>query len=548
MEINEVIELNVRNIKQAIADYGRHTCQTEDLDNISDEFIERLASDSAYAKQGLRELFSKSPAWDPNLQALVLNGTSTHDPDYEGVYWLARQILKPAEREADELQTVLIDNAIRFFSTPNDDYYQELGIASIEKLAPKAYAPGKKLSRVFKSLCNALGVADDTAGSEFQKLYTQFADELTTKKIGFKLFVSINPAHFLTMSNPKRDGRGSTLTSCHTLNATDYSYNNGCSGYARDKTSFIVFTVDDPNNPELLNNRKTSRQVFAYEPGNGVMLQSRFYNTRGGTRGAQEESPLYRDLIQREISALENAVNLWTTTKFCKLDDGDKYVQSHEGFGGYEDWKYEDFDAMISVRKDHARTHKPLTIGNFGLCIVCGEETSEGLYCPECSSDSKCYECGCHSRDLHSAYDYYGNCVEVCEDCLAEYYRWCECCESYHSIRSITYIESEDIEVCNDCLERWYSRCDECGEYHRTSDLNEAIGRYGEIVSVCNSCVEDYYFYCEDCGDLFHYDLAREATSKYGEILVCPHCFRENHEQEEESGSGGSEIELEMAS
>ncbi len=82
-------------------------------------------------------------------------------------------------------------------------------------------------------------MADEAAGSEFQKLYAQFADELSARQIGFKLYVSINPVHFLTMSNPKADSRGCILTSCHSINSTDYQYNNGCSGYARDHVSFI---------------------------------------------------------------------------------------------------------------------------------------------------------------------------------------------------------------------------------------------------------------------------------------------------------------------
>ena len=64
---------------------------------------------------------------------------------------------------------------------------------------------------------------------------------------------------FLTMSNPKGDKRGCTLTSCHSLNSTEYGYNNGCSGYARDNYSIITFVAADPNNPETLNNRKTMR-------------------------------------------------------------------------------------------------------------------------------------------------------------------------------------------------------------------------------------------------------------------------------------------------
>lgn len=320
----QIIEQAEQNIRQALQDYRKHTTQTEALDDVSDTFIRNLARDSSFAKRELRELFSRSPVWDEKLDALVINGTRTHDPDYDRVRSLATEILYPAVERAEtgKDRYYKIYNAIDFFSYPYNGCLQEAGSQAISELAPKAYEPGKKRSRVFKALCVSLGVADEAAGSEFQKLYAQFADELSARQIGFKLYVSINPAHFLTMSNPKADSRGCTLTSCHSFNSTDYQYNNGCSGYARDHVSFIAFTVDDPDNPELLNNRKTTRQVFAYRPGNGLLLQSRMYNTSGGTHGAQGDSKLYRDLIQREISMLEGVPNLWKTYPYCGGHEG----------------------------------------------------------------------------------------------------------------------------------------------------------------------------------------------------------------------------------
>lgn len=217
MDMSELIERTKQNIWQAISDYGKHTDQTSVMDDCTANFVNQLASDSCYAKQELRELFSKSPVWDANLDALVINGTRTHDPDPDRIYALGTDILSEAIYRADNSRPIY--DAIRFFYDPN---FEQEGIAAIKQLAPKAYAPNKKKSRVFKALCQALGVADETAGSDFQRLYAQFADELTSKKIGFKLYVSINPAHFITMSNPKGDHRGTTLTSCHSFNSTEY--------------------------------------------------------------------------------------------------------------------------------------------------------------------------------------------------------------------------------------------------------------------------------------------------------------------------------------
>ena len=115
MEAKEKIELAEKNIRQALEDYGKHTNQTEVLDDVSDAFIMRLAKDNYYAKQELRELFRKSPAWDEELDALVINGTRTHDPDYNRINNLAFKILKCAVQDENEAIYNNIWSAIQFF-------------------------------------------------------------------------------------------------------------------------------------------------------------------------------------------------------------------------------------------------------------------------------------------------------------------------------------------------------------------------------------------------------------------------------------------------
>ena len=380
MTQKEKIEMTTENIRKAVDDYKRHTYMTGVMDNMTDAFVDRLAEDSVREKEWLRSLFRKSPVWDERLDALIINGTRTHNPDYGRVERLANSILAPVRLGTAGVQKEKIDSAIRLFTHPGEDHARS--IADMESLAPGAYAPGKKPSRIFRALCDALHVSNDDAGSCFQRCYAQFADEIAARKIDFKLYVSLNPAHFLTMSNPKGDERGEMMTSCHSLNSTEYGYNSGCTGYARDNCTFIAFTAADPANPETLNNRKTTRQIFAYQPGNGLLLQSRLYNTSGGTYGAQEDSQLYRDLVQRKISALEDAPNLWKTqdyigNPYCKIQPG-------LGFGGYADWLHETFGAKISIRNDHAEDFRAFIVGTYGLCVHCGAEIRERLYCRDC--------------------------------------------------------------------------------------------------------------------------------------------------------------------
>ncbi len=546
MDIEKVIEQSEENIRQALRDYRRHTSETDVIDDVSEAFIKRLAKDNAYAKQELRELFSQSPVYDAKLDALVINGTRTHDPDPNRIVDLARMILRPAVgRTVDGTYfgSDAVWDVAGFFAYPEDADSQELGIKAIKTFAPKAYTPSKKRSRVFKAICTALGIADETAGSEFQRLYAQFADELSAKKIGFKLYASLNPGHFLTMSNPKYDERGCTLTSCHSFNSTEYSYNNGCSGYARDKYTFIVFTAADSSDPETLNNRKTTRQIFAYKPGNGLLLQSRLYNTSGGTRGAQADSKLYRDLIQREISALENAVNLWQTRRYVD-DDGhiEEYcIDTGSGFGGYEDWIYEDFHAHVSIRNDHAEDYENLEVGTYGLCICCAEETSDGVYCSDCKDGRRfeCDECGesfYDEDDLYTVRNSRGEEIQVCESCRDRYYTQCDECGEWFPNDDVARTASGNY-VCQDCLHEYYTECEDCGDYERDDDICRVINGHGEEIKVCEDCRDRRYTQCSVCG-VYHFDddmtAAYDADGKA--VQVCPECLAERFAECRECG------------
>ena len=497
-------ELICNNIWTALEDYFRHADSDDVYENITEEFVNRLALDSICSKHDLRKLFRKSQGWDENLQAIVINGTKTHNPDYNLVHDLANSILYPATLNVNSEKLTLIERAVGFFSRPNDkaDTY----IDAINQLAPHAYAPRKKRSRIFKAICDSLGVSDFSAGSSFQHFFAQFADELSTKKIDFKLFMSINPAHFLTMSNPKRDNRGSTMTSCHSFNDIDCEYNCGCSGYARDAVTFIVFTASNSDNPETLNNRKTTRQLFMYKPYNGLLLQSRLYNTSGGTYGAQAESKLYRDLVQRELSSLEGVPNLWKTEKYCG-NKHDIHIACGCGFGGYCDWIHSDFDAKISIRQDHAHNFEVFDVGTYGLCVSCAGELSSKLLCEDCNHDGceLCQECENYCSETWEVFNRHGERIHVCETCLDEYYRLCQHCQEYFDRSQMTLI-NDGSYVCSRCLDEEYLLCSECDEYFLADEVSLAVDSDGNNVYVCDSCRDNHYTQCTECEEFFHND------------------------------------------
>ena len=526
MNTNSIITLTVENIRRAIADYTAHTYQTEGIEDVSDAFIERLARDSVAAKNDLRNLFATSPSWNPDLQAIVLRGRRNRKPNSIVVADLADKILTPAKYGCEYEKLRTINSAVRFFTNPEDDPTEY--IKALTDLAPKAYAPNKKLSRVFRALCDALGITDNTAGSDFQRLFAQIADELATRSETFQLFVSLNPAHFITMSNPKEDERGSTMVSCHSFNSTEYPYNNGCTGYARDDVSFIVFTAADPKNPETLNNRKTSRQVFAYKPNNGLLLQSRMYTTKsndsyGGVDGVSEDSKLYLSMIQKEIAALEDAPNSWQT--FPYVGNGFVSIFSGSGFGGYADWTYKQFGAQISLRDDKESEYEPFKVGTYGLCVECGCQISSGLYCDDCTHDNRetCDDCGERCHNVIGVYDRHGDYIYVCEDCLDAHYYRCYHCDEFYDEETMTEVDGEF--VCQNCLEEHYTQCHRCGDFHDNYSVYTAVDSDGYEIFICEECRDYYYEECHECGRYVCVDDAVEVCDYDGDsVNICPDC------------------------
>ena len=283
--------------------------------------------------------------------------------------------------------------------------------------------------------------------------------------------------------------------------------------------TFIVFTASNPDNPETLNNRKTTRQLFMYKPFNGLLLQSRLYNTSGGTCGTQAESKLYRDLVQREISELEGVPNLWKTEKYC----GNKHsihIACGYGFGGYADWGHPDFDAKISIRRDHEQDYEIFEVGTYGLCISCANEISSKLLCDDCDHDGCefCQKCENYCSETWEVINRHGERIQVCDHCLNEYYRLCEHCEEYFDKRQMTIVHDGSY-VCSRCLADEYLLCAECDEYFLADEVSLAVDAHGNSVYICDDCRDKDYSRCSECDELFHNDSIEDD--------ICPNCRAE---------------------
>lgn len=214
------VEQLQRQIKEALFAYTSHAEDGNDLEAIatpSDFFLKKLAKDATENKSSLREMMRKSPAWDEALDAWVINGNRTHEPDFEAIDEWLEELFSPVLY--DGKGTISSDDWWAFITCLRNDFdnvdynYREEIIKILNDIDKGIYAKGKRKARIVRSMLIHYGLWDESAHSECQRLFALIADELVAKKIKYKLYVSINPAHMITMSNPKFDDRGPMLVS-----------------------------------------------------------------------------------------------------------------------------------------------------------------------------------------------------------------------------------------------------------------------------------------------------------------------------------------------
>ena len=110
----------------------------------------------------------------------------------------------------------------------------------------------------------------------------------------------------------------------------------------------------------------------------------------------------------------------------------------------------------------------------------------------------------------------------VCEDCLEEYYIFCDVCEEYHRVEGSIY--TEDCHwICEGCYSDgngW--QCSNCGEYYFYED--DLRTDYDDN-AVCARCAANDYARCEICDALVHEDAATHVDGD--NVYVCPNCVDE---------------------
>lgn len=469
--------------------------------------LNKILNEWKEAKQNLLCLLSKHPNWNPEKFMIAFDEDYSRKRDTNTAFrftdWVAVQMNDTAV--ATELYWYMRDALV------NDSYLSE-GWESktefINTLGDFHFRTGMKTTRVMRKLCEFMGLTDHP---EFERKYAQYCDALNPIKVTRHTCISLNPLDYLLMSN------GNSWGSCHDIRCQDDDpgcYSSGTISYMLDNHSIIFYTVDkDYDGDEIEREAKIQRQVFGYN--DFQLLQSRLY-PQNNDWGAEEIYTDIRNIVQKVVADCLEMPNLWVKSQV-------KNVFCGNGATCYPDWNYERGLCSLSTAKSKVGENlKAIVLGTTPICIECGCKHSkqESINCCRTSYEYYCAACG-EGLDEDDViwvgdYAYCRDCVYLCDEC-DEYTR-----------DNLTYIPSVGRWVCEDCLDEYYRYCDICDAYHPIENT-----RYVESDNntVCDNCFERYYVTCNGCGDYFYRDDAVEVDG----LWFCDVCAPEEEEEEDES-------------
>lgn len=390
----------------------------------------------------------------------------------------------------------------------------------------ESIAVDMKTSRFVRSACEKRGI--DVESPEFQALFQPYADEIAVVKHdveNFRLFVSVNPADYLTMSY------GDTWASCHILNpdvartrdGNSYSgcYKAGCLSYMNDECTLVCYTAGSEFDPC---ERKKTRQLFHINTDERCVLQGRLY-PYGGRHYLHDA---YRNIILDVFAGLWDVKSGWNT----------EMSTDHDGFctacGALH---YQDYDnitysgGITGVNTSYPKCINGLstdaTIGAEAYCLDCGDELedSEQVECSGCLRETfRCDDCG---EVLDPDYVVWIDDTPYCVDCVGT---CCVCGEAY-ALRELTEIRGG--LACSHCFRYHSATCDRCGDHVRNDEIGEV-----RDVCVCEECFEAYYSECDECGSCF---LTEDMEVGADGDVLCAECFRERQAEEDDDDGDGSD-------
>lgn len=380
---------------------------------------------------------------------------------------------------------------------------------------------GQKLSRVVNKLLTYVGY---NKLPDYNKEFAKYADAINPLQITRHTILSVNPLDYLTMSF------GNSWASCHTIDKTNKRnmpnsyqgmYSSGTVSYMLDKPSMVFYTVDASyNGNDFWSEPKICRQMFHWAE--EKLVQGRLYPQDND--GDDSVYTPYREIVQKIMSEIFAMPNLWTVKRGTY--DASKYVWS-EGTH-YKD--YENFNNCSLSRPKGSENENSFTIGHMPICIKCGEEHDKDGNISCCASKVTCAHCGCVIDEDNDGEVVWIDGEPYCPDCVS----WCDCCDSY-VVSGVTEVHGGYF-VCDNCLAEYYRYCEHCNTYYRERNTRYVESENGYV---CDSCIEEDYSFCDDCGEIFRSENLTEHNGRW----LCDNCLEEAKAQEEDDEAEANEAE-----
>lgn len=482
--------------------------------------INKILSTWKNSKERLRTILSKHPLWNEDELAI----------DWE--------IEVPNKEQRDLAKSRYCTIVAQYREEYRNDYDRLMPL--LEQVGFNSFIEGSEIFKLF-GLHIAKGMKptralrkffDETMMSRvenFEKMFAELADALSTKPLKRRITLSIHPMDFLRMSY------GNSWSSCHHIGKRG-CYSNGTLSYLMDEQAMVVSLLDPNSKDKTYEQPKINRMMFFLNESNDV-LQSRLY--------PQVRIQELEDILAKEVAQkISECLNIEQTFKAVVSDVAcDCYVTSAGTH--YRDYACTNFGQRIWSTKDVPGKFK---IGHDCYCVSCGEPNNRNgslncgcagneawrvfvdFVCPNSGrrfyniANSKynpkdgryyikysvCKECGEVFFDSHI----------YCEECRKKIPLFCEGTgELIEGIPVLIDGKTYSQEYVDDN----FMLCPECGEYHPNEDMEEVDG-----VMYCRECVEenDVFFWCEDCQSYHHKDHTEYYyIEDYG--YVCQDCYDE---------------------
>ena len=258
----------------------------------------------------------------------------------------------------------VFNNAVGHFYYYAQSVLTEGRVRDLRSTIPEInFAAGMKTSRAFNRLCHQFGV---DKLPNYNREFAKYADVVSANKRKLKLYISVNPLDYLTMSF------GNSWSSCHTIdkknerrmeNGYRGMHAGGCVSYMLDATSIITYA----HNVETTDHEKGKiyRNMFHYD--GGLLLQGRVYPQ--GNDGATDLYQEFRFAMQAEMAQMLGVSNTWVRkTENGTINTNGCHYPDYIHFSG----------CNVSYPKEFAELlPSEINVGSARICPDCGNVIDE---------------------------------------------------------------------------------------------------------------------------------------------------------------------------